>query len=168
MIKELKNVFLRLDSLIRSWKLTWTLLVAAIVIINVSQMFATKTLWMGTIIIICTILSVAILPYMKWLLLPSLLESDDYYITIHSLVTFVMIVIGVIPLELLLATDMNLDIIESLGIFTVIGLFDIGGTMLSISTFMLVSMIYWLYLIEIRKESILYIKCKKIKEDIYE
>jgi len=165
---DLNNVFTRLGSLLRSCKIIWTILYTALVVINVSQFFVTKNLWIGMLVTFCTVSSMAILPYMKWKLHPSLLESDEYYMTIHSLMTFVLIVIGITPLELLLITDMNLDLIDNLGFFTVIELCGIGGAMLTITVFLFVSIIYWMLLIEVRKESILYIKCKKIKKEIYE
>lgn len=165
---ELNNVFPRLDSLLKSWRVIWTLLLTTLVLINVSQILVTRILWIGIMVTFCAVSSTAILPYMKWKLHPSLLESDDYYMTIHSLMTFVLIVIGITPLELLLITDMNLDLIDNLGFFTVIELCGIGGAMLTITVFLFVSIIYWMLLIEVRKESILYIKCKKIKKEIYE
>lgn len=165
---ELNNVFPRLDSLLKSWRVIWTLLLTTLVLINVSQILVTRILWIGIMVTFCAVSSTAILPYMKWMLHPSLLESDDYYMTIHSLMTFVLIVIGITPLELLLITDMNLDLIDNLGFFTVIELCGIGGAMLTITVFLFVSIIYWMLLIEVRKESILYIKCKKIKKEIYE
>lgn len=165
---ELNNVFPRLDSLLRSYTIIWTILYTALVVINISQFFVTKNLWIGMLVKFCAVSSIAILPYMKWKLHPSLLELDDYYMTIHSLMTFVLIVIGITPLELLLITDMNLDLIGNLGFFKVIELCDLGRAMLAITVFLFVSIIFWMLLIEARKEAILYIKCKKIKKEIYE
>lgn len=165
---ELNNVFPRLDSLLRSYTIIWTILYTALVVINISQFFVTKNLWIGMLVKFCAVSSIAILPYMKRKLHPSLLELDDYYMTIHSLMTFVLIVIGITPLELLLITDMNLDLIGNLGFFKVIELCDLGRAMLAITVFLFVSIIFWMLLIEARKEAILYIKCKKIKKEIYE
>ncbi len=143
-------------------------MLTALVVVNVFQLVVTNNRWMGIFVTSCTVSSIVIFPYMKWKLLPSLQDSDDYGMSIHSLLTFVLILVGIIPLELLLITDMNLGLINSMGFLSVIKLCDIGRGMLAIAVFLLVSMIYWMLLIEIRKAAILYIKCKKLKREIYE
>lgn len=168
MKRKLNGVFICLDSLMFSWNVIWLLTLLALVFINISLFFKSNDIWLDVLIAFCCVSSIVIFPYMKLKLLPSIMKPTDYDITTHSLTTFFLIIVGIIPLELLFITDMNLRLISDFGLLTVIQLCGVGGAMLAISTFLMVSIIYWMFLIEIRKESILFIKCKKLKQEIYE